>query len=153
MKFAHPLKKLVFAAALTLVAVPGALAENWIVKDAASSVSTTADQLVGAVEKAGATLFARVDHAAGAKSIDAELSPMTMVMFGNPRLGTPILQAAPRAGIDLPIRVLIWEEDGVTKIGYLDPAALKARYGVEGADAAFDMMTGALDKLTTAAAQ
>lgn len=78
---------------------------------------------------------------------------MTMVMFGNPKLGTPILQAAPQAGIDLPIRVLIWVEGGTTKIGYLDPAALKERYSVGGADMSFKRMAGALDKLTNAASQ
>ena len=128
------------------------MAENWIIKDSASNVEATADKLIAAVENAGATVFARVDHAAGAASIDTELSPMTLVMFGNPRLGTPILQNAPRAGLDLPIRVLIWDEEGTTKIGYLDPAELKARYQVSGADKSFEMMAGALGKLTDAAA-
>lgn len=130
-----------------------AMADNWIIKDSASDVATTADKLVTAVEGAGAKVFARVDHAAGAASIDAELAPMTLVMFGNPKLGTPILQAAPQAGLDLPIRVLIWDDNGATKIGYLDPADLKVRYSVEGADKSFEMMTGALGKLTDAASQ
>ena len=105
------------------------------------------------MEKAGAKVFARVDHAAGAKSIDAELRGMTLVMFGNPKIGTPILQAAPRAGLDLPNRVLIWDDEGQTKIGYLNPAELKDRYQVEGADQAFEVMAGALGKLTDAASK
>ena len=128
-------------------------ADGWIIKESPSSVSDTADKLVGAVEGAGATVFARVDHAAGAASIDAELPPMTLVMFGNPRIGTPIMQAAPAAGLDLPLRVLIWDQDGTTQVGYLDPAELKARYSVEGADETFAAMTGALDNLTNAATQ
>ncbi len=127
------------------------MAENWIIKDGVSDVAVTTDKLVAAVEGAGATLFARVDHAAGATSIGAELAPMTMVMFGNPKLGTPILQSAPRAGLDLPIRVLIWDDNGTTKIGYLDPADPKARYEVSDADKSFEMMAGALGKLTDAA--
>ena len=127
--------------------------DGWIIKTSSVSVEQTADKLVAAVEKAGAKVFARVDHAAGARSIDAELADMTLVMFGNPKIGTPILQAAPRAGLDLPNRVLIWDDAGQTRIGYLDPVELKARYKVEGADKAFEVMTGALGKLTDAAAE
>lgn len=153
MNLTRRLKTMALALAVGLIATVGAKADAWIVKDAVAPVSETADKLVAAVEGAGATLFARVDHAAGAQSIDAALAPMTMVMFGNPRIGTPIIQAAPQAGLDLPIRVLIWDDGGTTKIGYPDPQVLKARYDVQGADEAFMMMAGALDKLTTAAAQ
>lgn len=153
MMFASRFKSTALAAVITVTSLGAALADNWIVKDSVSDVATTADKLVAAVQSAGATVFARVDHAAGAQSIGAELAPMTMVMFGNPRLGTPIMQAEPKAGLDLPIRVLIWDENGATKIGYLDPAELKARYTVKGADATFEMMSGALGKLTDAARQ
>jgi uncharacterized protein (DUF302 family) len=138
---------------LTLAMNAPAFADDWIVKDSISSVAETADKLAAAAEGAGATVFARVDHAAGADAIGEEMAPMVMVMFGNPRIGTPILKAAPQSGLDLPLRVLIWDDGGVTKIGYLSPADLKARYSVEGADAAFETMAGALDKLTNAATQ
>ena len=148
-------RKLQMAAAATTLLMAGGLAagaeDGWIIKNSAASVEQTADKLVAAVEKAGAKVFARVDHAGGARSIDAELADMTLVMFGNPKIGTPIMQAAPKAGLDLPNRVLIWDEQGQTRIGYLDPAELKARYKVEGADKAFEVMTGALGKLTDAA--
>ncbi len=153
MYFSRIMKTAVLGVGISLASLGTAMAENWIIKDSASDVATTADKLVAAVEGAGAKVFARVDHAAGAASIDAELAPMTLVMFGNPKLGTPILQSAPQAGLDLPIRVLIWDDGGATKIGYLDPADLKARYSVEGADKSFEMMTGALGKLTDAASQ
>ena len=151
MNFSRQFKVITTALAIGLISTGAAMAENWIIKDSASDVGATANKLVAAVESAGATLFARVDHAAGAASIGAELAPMTMVMFGNPKLGTPILQNAPLAGLDLPIRVLIWDDNGTTKIGYLDPADLKARYDVSGADKSFEMMAGALGKLTDAA--
>lgn len=147
------IKAAVVGFGISIATLGAAMAENWIIKDSASDVATTTDKLVAAVEGAGAKVFARVDHAAGAASIDAELAPMTLVMFGNPKLGTPILQAAPQAGLDLPIRVLIWDDGGATKIGYLDPTDLKARYNVEGAEKSFEMMTGALGKLTDAASQ
>jgi len=151
-------RKLKFAAAATAAlllatSVSARAEDGWVIKTSAVSVEKTADKLVAAVENAGAKVFARVDHAAGARSIDAELADMTMVMFGNPKIGTPILQAEPRAGLDLPNRVLIWDDEGQTKIGYLDPADLKARYKVSGADQAFDVMAGALGKLTDAASQ
>lgn len=145
--------KIIFSLITVLFLTMTAQAENWIIKDSAHDVSTTADKLVAAVEAAGAKVFARVDHAAGARSIGAELVPMTLVMFGNPKLGTPILQAAPQAGLDLPIRVLVWDEDGATKIGYVDPQDLKARYSIKTADKSFQMMAGALSKLTDAASQ
>lgn len=152
MSLTRGLKSVAAAATLLAATIFSAGAqEGWIVKTSPATVAQTADKLVAAVENAGATVFARVDHAAGARSVDADLADMTLVMFGNPKLGTPILQAAPRAGLDLPIRVLIWDEAGETQLGYLDPAALKQRHGVEGADAAFEAMTGALDKLTDAA--
>jgi uncharacterized protein (DUF302 family) len=97
-------------------------------------------------------VFARVDHAAGARATGLALEPTILVMFGNPKIGTPIISADRRAGLDLPIRVLIWEEAGKTMLGYENPSDLKSRYGVEGADAAFAAMTGALDKLTGMAA-
>ncbi|MCY0146604.1 DUF302 domain-containing protein [Hoeflea sp. G2-23] len=147
--------KFAATAATLLMATAGSVRaeDDWIIKNSDASVEQTADKLVAAVEKAGAKVFARVDHAAGARSIDAELADMTLIMFGNPKIGTPILQASPRAGIDLPNRVLIWDEQGQTRVGYLDPAALKARHQVEGADKAFDVMAGALGKLTDVASK
>ena len=152
-----PIKTFLKAAAMSgimsLSAIGHSFADDWVIKDGASDVVTTADQLIAAIDEAGATVFARVDHSAGAQSVDAELAPMTLVIFGNPKLGTPILQAEPKIGLDLPVRVLIWEAEGTTKIGYLEPDELKDRYDVEGADKAFEMMAGALNKLTDAAAK
>lgn len=127
--------------------------EGWIIKDSVNSVEVTADKLVAIIEGAPPKLFARVDHAAGAKSIDAELPAATMIMFGAPAIGTPIMQENIKAGLDLPIRVLIWDEGGQTKIGYLDPAALKARYNISGAEKAFKGMAGAVGKFTDGAAK
>ena len=127
--------------------------DGWIIKDSANSVSVTADRLVAIIEKAPPKLFARIDHAAGAKNAGLELDEATMIMFGAPAIGTPIMQQNIKAGLDLPIRVLIWDEGGQTKIGYLDPQALKARYEIEGADKAFAGMAGALDKFTSGAAK
>lgn len=130
-----------------------AMADNWIVKSSPHSVEKTVSQLTAAIEGAGAKVFAVVDHAAGASNVGAELAPSTLVIFGNPKIGTPIMQNNIRAGLDLPLRVLVFEDARETKIGYLDPAALKARYGIEGIDEVFAKVTGALNKLTDAAAK
>lgn len=109
------------------------------------SVSDTLDRVEAAVTSRGAKVMARVDHAAGAASIEAELAPMQLLIFGNPRLGTPLLQAAPTMGIDLPVHVLAWSDaDGATQIAYNDPAALAARHGVAADHPAIARMTGVL---------
>lgn len=141
-----------FSFFITFFFITGAaMADDWIVKTSPHSVEKTVTQLTAAVEKAGATLFAVVDHAGGAQKTGQELAPSTLVIFGNPKIGTPVMQNNIRAGLDLPIRVLVFEEDRETKVGYLDPAKLKARYNISGAEEAFAKMTGALDKLTGAA--
>lgn len=127
--------------------------EGWIIKDSNNSVSDTADKLVKIIEGAPPKLFARIDHAAGAKSVDMELADSTLIIFGAPQIGTPIMQQNIKAGLDLPIRVLIWDDNGQTKIGYLDPEALKARYEINGAEKAFGGMAGAIAKMTDGAAK
>ena len=147
------MRRLIFA--LTAVAMSAGIAfadSAMITRNSANDVKTTMDRLEAAVQNAGATIFARVDHAAGASKVGMELAPMELLIFGNPKLGTPIIQASPEAGLDLPIKVLVWSDGDEVRIGYLDPEALKARYGTSGADQSFKMMAGALDKLTGVAA-
>ena len=124
-------------------------AADMIEKISPHSVSDTMDRLSGAVEGAGATVFARVDHGAGAASVDMELAPAQLLIFGNPKLGTPAMQDGITAGLDLPLRVLAYSDnEGVVRIVYHDPASLAATHGLP-ADAKYiKMMTGALDKLT-----
>ncbi|MEN0086996.1 MAG: DUF302 domain-containing protein [Pseudomonadota bacterium] len=124
-----------------------------VIKDASGSVAETTDALTSAVEEAGATLFTTVDHSGGAMSVDMELPDTKLVIFGNPVLGTPVMQSEILSGLDLPLRVLIFSQDGATKIAYLKPEAMAARYGIEDADQTIAKITGALDKLTDAAAQ
>ncbi len=142
------LKLFTLVASILLLAASSSFAgENWIIKQSPHDVATTADRLVAVINKAGATVFARIDHQAGAKKAGMEMAPATVVLFGNPKIGTPIMQANPQAAIDLPIKVLIWSVNGKTQIGALAPAALKARYKIVGVDGPFAKMRGALDKL------
>lgn len=135
---------------VTIGAVP-ALADYVDVK-AEGSVSETADRLVAAVEEAGASVFARVPHSKGAMSVDMELQDAELVIFGNPKLGTPALQQDIKAGLVLPLRVLVHDADGQTMLTYESVDGM-----FEGLDIAEDAefrqaMAGALEKLTAAAA-
>ena len=113
------------------------------------SVADTMDRLVTAVEGAGATVFARIDHAAGAAKVSMELRPTQTLIFGNPKLGTPAMLDSQTAGLDLPLRVLAYADgEGVVHVTYHAPVNLAATHGLP-ADAKYiAMMTGALGKLT-----
>ncbi|MEX0343423.1 MAG: DUF302 domain-containing protein [Rhizobiaceae bacterium] len=145
--------KLAMAAALAVTFASTVFAaDGWITKKSNHDVATTADNLVAAAEGAGATVFARVDHQKGATSIGSEIAGATLVIFGNPKIGTPIIAENPEAGLDLPIRVLIWDDGGQTMIGYLSPDELADRYGLSESAGALKTMGGAAGKLTDKAA-
>lgn len=146
--FRHTLFATIASFTMTLPA----FAADMIHKISPHSVSVTMDRLQAAVEGAGATVFARVDHAAGAAKVDMELRPTELLIFGNPKLGTPAMLDAQTAGLDLPLRVLAYADgEGVVHVTYHAPATLVQTHGLP-ADAPYlNMMTGALDKLTSKA--
>ena len=142
--------RLAAALALTLAATP-ALAD-YIDVPATGTVTEAADRLVAAVEGAGATVFARVPHSKGAMSVDMQLQDAELIIFGNPKLGTPALQSDIRAGLVLPLRVLVHDADGQTTITYESVDAMFEDLDIP-ADAAFrGAISGALEKLSGAAA-
>ncbi len=145
----RPLKKLSTALALGLALTGAPAFAEMITKTSPHSVSDTMDRLEAAVTAAGATVFARVDHAAGAEKVEMELRPTQLLIFGNPKLGTPAMLDAQTAGLDLPLRVLAYADDkGVVHLTYHTPASLGTTHNLP-ADAPYlKMMTGALDKLT-----
>jgi uncharacterized protein (DUF302 family) len=94
-------------------------------------VGETIDRLVDAVTSAGLRVFARVDHAAGAREIGAPLRPTELLIFGHPKGGTPLMQDHQLAGIDLPIKALAWEdEQGKVWLSYNDARWLAERHGL-----------------------
>jgi uncharacterized protein (DUF302 family) len=94
-------------------------------------VKATADALARAVASHGMTLVARVDHASAAKNVSLELRPTEVLIFGNPAIGTLLMQAAPAIALELPLKVLINEgEDGRTTLTYSDLSWLSERYHV-----------------------
>jgi uncharacterized protein (DUF302 family) len=91
----------------------------------------TLDRLLDAVVRHGMTVLAHVDHAAAAKAVGLQLRPADVVLFGNPRAGTPLMQAAPTMAIDLPLRALVWQDEaGAVWLSYNAPAWLAGRHGV-----------------------
>jgi len=147
------MKSLLCAAILTAMTALPALAD--LVKvESRHSVSATLDALEVALDKAGATVFARVDHARGAQDIGAELPASQLLIFGNPKLGTPAMQADMRAGLFLPLKALAYEDaDGTVWLTYEDPVMMFAGLEIEPSAEFVAMMTGALQKLSTAATQ
>lgn len=90
----------------------------------------TADRLKAELQASGLTLFAQIDHAAGAASAGLALRPTELFVFGNAKGGTPLMQAAQTIGIDLPLKALVWQDDaGDCWLSYNDPAWLAERHG------------------------
>ena len=113
----------------------------------------TVDRLTKAIESRGAKIAATVDHAKAAGSVDMKLRPTTVVIFGNPKLGTPLMQTNQTAGLDLPLRVLVWEdEDGKVKLGYWPPAMLGELHGADPESEAVGRMTKAVGGIVAEAA-
>ena len=114
----------------------------------------TMDRLVTQVEAKGMTVFARIDHAAGAAAVGLELRPTEVLVFGHPKGGTPLMESAQTIGIDLPLKALVWQDaSGVTRLSYNDPGWLAKRHGsgpeVEGSVTAMAAALAAVAKGAT----
>ena len=98
----------------------------------------------------GLTIFARVDHAAGAKEVGLPLAPTRLLIFGNAKGGTPLMQANQLVGIDLPLKVLAWEDaSGKTRLSYDDPAWIATRHGLgHEVDQTIKVLTAALGAIS-----
>ncbi|HTA32625.1 MAG TPA: DUF302 domain-containing protein [Solirubrobacteraceae bacterium] len=103
-------------------------ATELITKTSPRSVSETVDRLESLAEAKGLKVFAVIDHSGEAKKAGLELRDTKVVIFGSPQAGTPVMQAVPLAALDLPLKVLVWSDEGQTRIAYTAPAALAARY-------------------------
>ena len=140
--------------AAMIFAAPAVAGDGMIHQTSSSSVEDTVDAFVKILETKGATVFAKVDHAKGASKAGMDLSPTTLVIFGNPKIGTPLMQAAPTMGVDLPLRVLFYEgDDGKTHIAYHDLDKVAAQHGVPAEHPALAKAKGAMAKLTGAVAK
>ncbi len=140
--------------AAAIAATPAIAGDGMIHQKASGSVSETVAAFTKILESKGATVFATVDHAKGAAKVDMALAPATLVIFGNPKIGTPLIQAAPTMGADLPLRVLFYEDsDGNTHIAYHDLGKIAAQHGIPADHPALAKAKGALKNLTGAVAK
>ena|ERR1700694_451795 len=96
----------------------------------AQRVPATVERLIAALGRRGITVFARIDHAAGARQAGLELPDEELVIFGNPKVGTPLMKVDATVGYELPLRMLIWDARGQTMIGYRRPTELRAEFEV-----------------------
>jgi uncharacterized protein (DUF302 family) len=111
----------------------------------------TMDRLAAAVTNHGISILARIDHAAAAAEVGMELRPTEVLIFGNPRAGTPLMHATQTTGIDLPLKALVWrDEGGTTWLAYNDPRWLAKRHGI---DAGLDRIVGAMADVLAAVAK
>lgn len=137
-----------------LLVSPAYAMDKLISVPCAQSTKATMDKLEALAQARGLKVFARIDHAAGAQSIGEKLRPTELLILGNPKGGTPLLQCAQSYGIDLPLHVLAWEDSaGKSWLSYKDMATLGHIHPDASCDAALKRLSGALEGLVNAAAK
>ena len=122
------------------------LPKNGVIeKQSNRSVAETIDRLEEVVKSKGMRIFARIDHAAAALSVELEMRPTELLIFGDPRAGTVLMKRCPLLAIDLPLKALAWEdENGRVWLGYNSPTYLQKRHGLE--DAPFQAIGNLIDE-------
>ncbi|GAA3438421.1 DUF302 domain-containing protein [Kutzneria kofuensis] len=114
---------------------------------------STVARLIAAIEHRKLTIFAHIDHAEHARQAELELPPINVVVFGNPHAGTPLMAADPRVGLDLPLRMLVWEDGpGLAFVGHHDPRELAGEYDLAEQKETLDRMAELLDAISAEAA-
>ena len=110
----------------------------------------TMDRLEAEISAKGMKVFARIDHAAGAAEAGLELRPTELIIFGNARGGTPLMQSVQTVGIDLPLKALVWEDaSGTTWLSYNELSWIARRHGVANAEPVVSKMSGALSAMAS----
>lgn len=143
----------ILALALFATALPAAAAEL-VKKQSPHSVGETLDRLEAVLAEKDIGVMARIDHQANAVSVDMDLRPTQLLIFGNPAIGTKLMQAEQTLGIELPMKALAYEDaEGQVWIAYEDPAVFAERRGLAPGHEVVGKVSGALDALTSAAAQ
>ena len=148
------MRNLILTTTFVLAGAVAAMADDIIKVESTKSVPEALDALEAAVGNAGATVFARIDHAAGAEKVGTPIPPNQVLIFGNPALGTPAMQIDPRAGLFLPLKVQAYEDaNGQVWLAYEDPKETMDDLDEVENSPVIEKMRGALKKLTSAAAQ
>jgi len=122
---------------------------NMIVKLSTNNVGQTMDRLEKILKDKGVTVFLRIDHTKGAKKVGVDLRPTQLLIFGNPKLGSPLMQSNQSIAIDLPLKAIVWQDDlGKVWLAYNKPSYLGERFHIKNRDKVIEKMTGVLNKLT-----
>ena len=129
------------------------MTENGLITlPSAHGAKATADRLAAEIAAKGMTVFARIDHAAGAKEVGMALRPTEVLIFGNAKGGTPLMQSQQTIGIDLPLKALVWEDaDGKVWLSYNDPGWIAQRHGATGVTEVTSRLAAGLAALAKAA--
>ncbi len=145
------MKKLVavLITGLVFVSLAHAGDKGLIIKKSAFSVKVTLDRLENVLKKKGITVVTRWSHDAGAKKAGIALRPTELLIFGNPKLGSHMFTSNQTAGIDLPMKALVWKDaKGQVWLAYNDPQYVANRHGIKDRPKIVKKMTGALKKMT-----
>ena len=139
---------------LLAVTTPAFAQSGLVVKKSAYGADQTLDRLEQILKEKGLTIFARIDHNAGAAKVDMDLRPTKLLIFGNPKMGTPLMQSNQTVGLDLPMKVLAWQDgQGQAWIAYNQPSYLADRHQIKDRAEVISKMQGALGQLTDKAIQ
>jgi uncharacterized protein (DUF302 family) len=114
-------------------------------------VAATVDRLVTSLDARGTRLFARIDHAAAAREAGLELADEQLLVFGDPRVGTLLMQEDASVGYELPLRLLVWDDGGATRIGWRPVTKLAGEYGVSARAEVLERIEGLLEQLVAEA--
>ena len=127
-------------------------AESLISVESRYSVKETADRFEQILANKGLTVFARINHSENASNVNLDLAPTEVVIFGNPKVGTPLMLCSKTVAIDLPQKALFWEDSkGQVWLSYNNPEALKERHGIKGCDQLVTKISHVLGRLSEAA--
>jgi uncharacterized protein (DUF302 family) len=138
--------------ALLLLTTPIYADSDLISVKSPHDVKTTADRLESTLKQKGMNVFIRINHAQGAQKVGMELRPTELIIFGNPKVGTPLMQCGQSVAIDLPQKALIWQDEkGQVWLSYNNPNYLVERHEISGCDAVVKKIEGALGKFANAA--
>lgn len=146
------MKRLVSFLIVLLAANSAWAADGVITVKSVHAVKQTADRLESILKGKGMTVFGRVDHAAGARKVGATLRPTELLIFGNPKVGSPLMLCQQTIALDLPQKALVWQDDqGMVWLSYNDPAYLAGRHDLKGCEKVLKKVTRALDNFAKGA--
>ena len=147
------MRRLLFAVIALFICAQPAFADNGLINiKSHHSVKVTADRLEKILKTKGMTVFIRINHAAAARKVGKELRPTELLIFGNPKVGTPLMQCQQSVALDLPQKALIWKDaDGQVWLTYNDPEYIARRHGITDCQKIRKKIANALQKFADAA--